>query len=302
MHYEVFRMTFGKLSAAKVNASTQDEVIQSLQTQKNDLEGVIASYKEKITDLEVHHAKVVADMTEAASVVQEDHVKTHAKLQSHIEEIEAQQVAQGGVIKESEARSAKLKETIDGLQVHLTTLLVEKEENANKVSELEVEILELKENQEGHEDVRDALQTQVDELLRKLADADATVGVAAEAAAKKDAEYSDKLKELSVEHEQELEASAARVAEITTSLDDLRTEYDEVVASLQKAKKDAVTEAEQHNLKTVEAEKAHADALAGLSTQLEEVSRDLNVSRRVTLLCLVTHLHPRSKNISITRS
>lgn len=302
MHYEVFRMTFGKLSAAKVNASTQDEVIQSLQTQKNDLEGVIASYKEKITDLEVHHAKVVADMTEAASVVQEDHVKTHAKLQSHIEEIEAQQVAQGGVIKESEARSAKLKETIDGLQVHLTTLLVEKEENANKVSELEVEILELKENQEGHEDVRDALQTQVDELLRKLADADATVGVAAEAAAKKDAEYSDKLKELSVEHEQELEASAARVAEITTSLDDLRTEYDEIVASLQKAKKDAVTEAEQHNLKTVEAEKAHADALAGLSTQLEEVSRDLNVSRRVTLLCLVTHLHPRSKNISITRS
>lgn len=281
MYFEVLRMTFRKLSVAKINALTQDEVIQSLQTQKNDLEAAIASYKEKITHLEADHAKAVVDLTEAASVAREDYVKAHAKLRSHIEEIEAQRVSQGEVAKELEARSAKLKEMtdiIDGLQAHLTALLAEKEENANKVSELEVEILELKENQEGLEDNRDALQTQVDELLRKLANADATAGIAAETAAKRDAEWSDKLKELSMKHEQELESSAARVAEITTSLDHLRAEYDEIVGGLQKAKMDAIIKEEQHNLKMVEAEKAHADALAALSTQLEEVSRDLNVS------------------------
>jgi chromosome segregation ATPase len=276
------RLTLQKLATAKLNASAQDEVIQSLQMQKNDLETVVASYEEKMTELEAGHARVVAGMTEAASAERDAHLKAQAEVGFRTEDIETQKVAHAEVVKELEVRSAELKEKSDAtvaLQARLTTLVAEKEEFANKVSELEVEVLELKETQESLEDVRDGLQSRVDELLSKLTDADAAAGIAADAASKKDAEHSQKLKELSMKHEQELEASAVRVAEITSSLDKSRAEYMGIVNDLNKTKEDIVSKEERHNLKLDEVEKAHADLLAALSSQLEEVSRNLNVSR-----------------------
>lgn len=259
----------------------QAEAIQSLQTQRNDLEAVVASRKEKLTELEANHAEVVAAMTEAASAERDARLKAQAELRLRTEEIEAQTAAHAEVVKELEVRRAELKEkseTTVALQARLTTLVAEKEENATKVSELEVEILELKETQEGLEDVRDALQSRVDELLLKLSDADADAGIAADAADKKDAEHSQKLKELSLKHEQALEASAVRVAEVTSSLDKLRGEHVEVIRDLEKTKEDTVRKEEEHNLKLDEVEKAHANLLAALSSQLEDVSRNLNVS------------------------
>jgi chromosome segregation ATPase len=280
----------------------QDEVIQSLRRQKNDLETVVASHKEKLTDLEAKHMEVVAAMTEAAAAERDAHLKAQAENSLRTEDIEAQKASHAEVVKELEVRRAELKEkteaTVD-LQARLITLIAEKEENANKVSELEVEILELKETQEGLEDVRDALQSRVDELLLKLSDADAAAGFAADAASKKDAEHSQKLKELFLKHDQELEASAMRVEEITTSLNKLRADYDGAISDLERSKKDVVSKEEQYNSKLSEVEKVHAVLLASLSSQLEDVSRNLNVSQSCWLPYLL-NLLSRSKNLSIT--
>lgn len=224
-------------------------------------------------ELEANHVKAVAIMSEAISAERESHSKTQTDLRLRTEEIEAHRIAHA---QELAARSAELKEiagTTETLRARLTTLLEEKEESANKVSELEVEILELKETLEGFEDSRDALQRRVDELLQKLTDADA-------AAIKKDAEHCQTLTDLSAKHEQELEASVARVTEITAALDKLRAEYVEVVGSFERTKKDLVSKEEQHVLKFDEMEKAHADVHARLSSQLEEALRNLSVSWR----------------------
>jgi predicted nucleic acid-binding Zn-ribbon protein len=253
-----------------------------LQTQRNDLEAVVASLKEKVMHLETNHARAIAAMKEAASVERHAHLNAQAELSLRKEDNEAQAAAHVEVTKELEVRRAELTEKNEmtvTLQARLTTLFAEKEENATKVSELEVEILELKEAQEGLEDVQGALQSRVDELLLKLSDANADAGIAAAAAGKKDAEHFQELKEMSLKHEQELEASAVRVAEITTSLNKLKADYVEVVGDLEKTKKDVVGKEEEHNLKLGELEKAHADLLAALSSQLEDVSRNLNVSR-----------------------
>jgi chromosome segregation ATPase len=254
-------------------------------------------------ELEANHAKVVVSMTEAASVEREDHLKTQTELRSRVEDIEAQKVVLAEAVKESEARIAKSKamtEEMEALQARLTTLSEEKEENANKVSELEIEILELKETQETLEDVRDALQGRVDELLRKLADAADAAKVAADAASKENAEHSEKVKELSAKHKQDLEHSAAQVVEIATSLDQLKAEYDKVVDDLENMKKDVASQEEQHNLKLDEVEKAHADVVAGLSSQLAEVSKTLNVSRNGVSVIYAHSLLSRSKNPSMT--
>jgi len=261
----------------------------------------VASHKEKLTDLETKHAEAVATMTEAAAVERDAHLKAQAENSLRTEDIEAQKAAHVEVVKELEVRRAELKETTEAtvdLQARLTTLIAEKEENANKVSELEVEILELKDTQEGLEDVRDTLQSRVDELLLKLSDADAAAGLAADVARKNDAEHSQKLMELSLKHDQELEASVMRIEEIATSLDKLRADYDGAVIDLEKSKKDVVSKEEQYNLKLGEVEKAHADLLAALSSQLEDVSRNLNVSRSRWLPYLL-NLLSRSKNLSI---
>lgn len=221
-------------------------------------------------------------MTEAVAAERDAHLKAQAENSHRTEDIEAQKAAHLEVVNELEVRRAELKEKSEAtvvLQARLTALVAEKEENANKVSELEVEILELKEAQEGLEDVRDALQSRVDELLLKLSDADTAAGIAADAASKKDAEHSQKLEELSLKHDQELEVSTMRAEEITASLDKMRADYDGAVSDLERLKKDAVSKEELYNSKLGEVEKAHADLLAALSSQLEDVSRNLNVSR-----------------------
>ena len=118
----------------------QAEAIQSLQTQRNDLEAVVASHKEKLTELEANHAGVVAAMTEAASAERDARLKAQAELRFRTEEIEAQTVAHAEVVKELEVRRAELKEkneTTVALQARLTNLVAEKEENAIKTLEFE---------------------------------------------------------------------------------------------------------------------------------------------------------------------
>lgn len=207
-----------------------------------------------------------------------------ADLKANLEETEALKVSHAKTVEDLEAQISKLEDKLaaeETSKTQLTTLKAEKEEAAHRISELEVEVLELKEAQDILEDTQNSLQKRVKELDQELADAKAAATLANDNAKMKETEFIEELREMTAKHEKVLEDEAARFTLVTTSLKNLQAEYAEALASHEQAKQELVDQGTKHLADVKDLEKVHADAISSLSSQLEQVSRELNVRRHV---------------------
>jgi len=250
--------------------------------------------------LEKNHAAAAASIEEAAAVEREGLHKVQADFKAILEEMEVLKVSHAKTVEDLEAQISKLEDKLaadETSKTQLTTLKAEKEETAHRMSELEVEVLELKEAQDILEDTQNSLQKRIRELEKDLADAKATVTLAGDNAKIKEAEFTEELKAMSAKHEKVLEDEAAQFTLVTTALKELQAEYAEALAGHEQTKQELVDQETGHLAEVKGLEKVHADALASLSSQLEQVSRELNVSKTTCFregLCLLYDTGTRS--------
>jgi len=259
---------------------TQDELVQALRSQIKDLEATAASYDEQIKQLKESHSSATSALTESTSIQHESLLKAQADVDTISEELKALRLAHANVNKELGNKVTELKEkteAVESLQTQLTSIKAEKEENVHRISELEVEVLELKELQEGLEDTRDSFQKRITALEQDLANAESSAKRAAEAAHKKETDHGEKLNTQAEKYQMELEVEAARFANIASALEKLNAEYAEAVAAHEKTKEEIVDQEKQHTASLEERKKSHADAIAALTSQLENVAHELSV-------------------------
>lgn len=270
-----------QLEAANSTVSSQNALVEKLEARIQELENNISSFEGKIEVLEQANVLSTTSASEAALIEHEALLTAQANLKAISEEVDALKMVHTKAMQESESQITELREqliSVEALQTQLTSLKAEKEENANKLSELEVEILELKETQDGLEDTRDTLQKQVAILEGELAKAAAAAVMADELASQKDASHAQELALLVERHETELAAGSERYNEIAASLEALKSDLLEAVAAKEQVEKDILQKEESHTSKIGELEEVHAAHRASLAADIERISQELKVS------------------------
>ncbi|KAF9475626.1 hypothetical protein BDN70DRAFT_908060 [Pholiota conissans] len=259
-----------QLEDAKSASLGQNDVVTHLQNQVEQLEAVLASSKEKIASLEENAAVGIEASLQAASIHEEALSEARSSYKAATEEIETLKAAHAKALQDSNAQIAELNEKItqtEFLEAQVAALKQEKEENATKLSELEIEILELKEIQDDLEDVRDRLKQQVIVLEDELANAAVASGLAKDDISKKEAGHAQTLDEL---------RKVARYADVVSSLEDIKAQFSEALAAHDQSQQDLLDKEEKHAVKIVELEEASAETQAALLAEIEKITKELH--------------------------
>ena len=245
----------------------------------------MSSSKEKVEVLEKSVAAAASSAAEAASVEREALLKAQADFKALSEEAEALKVSHTKALEDSMRQIAELRETSSvtaTLEAQIASLRAEKEESANKLSELEIEILELKETQEGLEDARDTLQKRITTLEDDLATGAVTSGLAAEAASNKEVEHAQMVEALIEQHKKELESDSVRFAQLTATFEALQKEHSEALVLYEQCKQNLVDSEGRHASELTALEVAQVAQQAAQAAELEKVLKELEVKRELS--------------------
>lgn len=261
--------------------SSQNSVIETLEAKVQELKDSVASYEKKIEALEQANTLSSTAVSEAASIEHEALLTAQADLKAISEEVDALKVVHNKAMQDSESQITELREQLaatEALQAQVVSLKAEKEDNANKLSELEVEILESKEIMEGLEDARDALQKQIAVLEGELVKSAAAIAIADESAKQKDASHTQELALLVERHQAELAAGSESYKELEVSLEDLKSDLLAAAAAKEQAEKDILESEASHTTKVADLQEVHAARQASLTAGIERISDELKVS------------------------
>ena len=270
-----------QLKEARNTAEAQVTLVETLKARIQELEVALSSSQDRAKALEINYATDAASAAEAASVEHESLLQTQADLKAIYEEAErlkaAHKEALEGSTTQVKALEGKAAEN-DELKSQVAFLKSEKEDNANKLSELEIEILELKETQEGLEDTRDSLQRRITTLEDDLAKAAVVSALTAEAASGKEKEHLVQLKEQAERHKEELATRSKRHDEMVASLKSLEEQHADASRAYEQAKQDKISIEHVHASKLSELQQAHAAQQDAQSAEFAKVKAELEVS------------------------
>ena len=247
---------------------------------KKELEAALFSSQDKIKALEQSYAVDIASAAEAASVEHANLLQAQADLKAISEETEELKATHRQALEDSTTQVKALEEKAAGseeLKAQMASLKLEKEDNASKLSELEIEILELRETQEGLEDARDSLQLRITALEDELAKAAVASALAIEAASEKEKAHLAQLNEQVAEHEKELATRSERHAEIVASLKTLEAQHADTLNAYEQAKQDIILIEQTHTSKLSELEQAYAAQRDAQSVEFAKVKAELEV-------------------------
>jgi DNA repair exonuclease SbcCD ATPase subunit len=270
-----------QLKEARNTAEAQVTLVETLKARIQELEAALSSSQDRAKALEINYATDVATAAEAASVEHESLLQAQADLKAISEEAErlkaAHKEALEGSTTQVKALEGKAAEN-DELKSQVASLKSEKEDNANKLSELEIEILELKETQEGLEDTRDSLQRRITTLEDDLAKAAVASALATETASGKENEHLVQLKEQAERHKEELATRSKRHDEMVASLKSLEEQHADTSKAYEQAKQDNISIEQVHASKLSELQQAHAAQQDAQSAEFAKVKAELEVS------------------------
>ena len=269
-----------QLKEARNTAEVQVTLVETLKARIQELEVALSSSQDKAKALENIHAADAASAAKAAAVEHECVLQARADLKAVSEEAERLKAAHNQALEGSTTQVKALEEKAaenNELKSQVASLKSEKEDNANKLSELEIEILELKETQEGLEDTRDSLQRRITALEDDLAKAAVASALAVEAASSKEKEYLAQLKEQVERHEEELATRSKRYDETVASLKSLEEQHAETSKGFEQAEQDKILIEQAHASKLGELQQAHAAQRDAQSVEFAKVNADLEV-------------------------
>jgi chromosome segregation ATPase len=266
-----------QLDGAKADALHQSELVQNLHTQIKTLEGDLLTTKERLNTLQAT-SDAAFSAAKKATVTEEELLKANADLKAMGEEtqtLKAVYTDLGIKLKEFEEKEA-LSET---MKAELVALKTEKEQSASKLSELEVEILELKDNQEAGEDERGKLLTRLKSLEGELAEAISATERSIEDAKVKDEEYARQSADAKKLHEDALKTASDEQAKVIADLEALRMDLSVAQAAHERAKAEANSAMEELTNKLNEAELLHLKKQNNLSEEVKKLTAEVEVHK-----------------------
>jgi chromosome segregation ATPase len=166
----------------------------------------------------------------------------------------------------------------DDLKTGLGRLKEENEEHVNKLSELEIEILELKENQELVEDQREKLLSRIKLMEEELLSATSAKQQVVDDAKAKEADHIALLDEIKKQHNEALEAISEERTNVVVALEALKGDLAASVAAHEQAKVDAQTALEEHTRKLEEAAQVLESQRTELSDEIKKITAELEVT------------------------
>ena len=163
------------------------------------------------------------------------------------------------------------------MNASLDQLKQEKEESAAKTSELEVEILELKETQELLEDERERISTRCKAAEQELTQVSDAKERAVDQLKAMEIEYSAQTEAAENHHHEAIDVISKERDGLIVTLGALKEELAAAFAAHEQAKLDAQTRLDEHVQKLQEVEQSHKDQQAKLSDEVARITAELQV-------------------------
>lgn len=251
----------------------KEELIESLISQRAALEGELLAATDKLEMARI--AQVSASQAEREAVV-----KAEADLEATIAEIEVLKVTHAQATEIVATKSRDLEKStsrIAELEAQVNALKAEREENASKVSELEVEILELRESQETLEDDRENVLAKVKSLEEQISSLLSAAKQAEEGALTKATEFEARVTELHSQHAEQLRSAADERAKVAMTLEIVQAQLKAAQHELEQGRTDAEAAAHSHLQKLKEAEDSFLAQKAQLEEEIKRITSELEV-------------------------
>lgn len=270
-------------------ATSSSELNTKLNERISTLESELSNTKENLVTLQASHDATTAEAATAAAASKEALFKARSELEAIMAETEQLKQVQVSALDEAQKKIEMLEKGVQEagtLQVQLNALNTEKEETATKVSELEIEILELKEAQEVLEDERDQLKNTIKTLQVSFDQSQQDISKAAEDLKTAESRHVATIGDLQQKHAGELAEAAKKHTQVSQTLQDIQRDLEATNTELDKAKKAAVDAEEAHKLKSLEVEQAYMAVQNELTERIASIAQKLEVSPSHVVFCI----------------
>ncbi|RXW19513.1 hypothetical protein EST38_g6336 [Candolleomyces aberdarensis] len=268
-----------QLEAAKTASQASASEVAALLAQIAELEATVAANERILEALQAEHSAVLGDASKASDVEREALFKTKADFEAISKEAEALKAAHAESLRAARATIEELETKVaelESLQSQVDELKAEKEENANKISELEVEVLEVKEQLEELEDTRDKLKATIAGLEADVAKSAQALEELKKSSDEKEADANARAEALKAEHAQELNEASERAAALQDTLRSLQEQLSAALAAQEQAAKDAAAAQASYEEETQKLEAAHAAKEEELNARIAAIQESLD--------------------------
>ena len=260
--------------------ASQAENIRTLEAQIGTLHADIVAAQENFESLRASSDQSSAEAAAAAQMEREAFLRAKADVETVTAEANSLRAAHNKALQDAAARSSELQQRAADV-VTLTTqigeLKVEREESAAKISELEVEILELKESQENTEDEHKRTLDRLQKLEAELSDAIAATQQVLRDAEARDAESTQKVADATLLHANAIHLIKSDLTKAVSEIDVLRTELAAAHVAHDRTKAAAHASAEAYEQEMEETEQSYLSKHIELSEEIKQLTAELEV-------------------------
>lgn len=264
--------------------ASQAANIKTLEAQIETLRADIVAAQENFESLRASSDQSSAEAAAAAQMEREAFIRAKADVETVTAEANTLRAAHNKALEDVTAMSNELQQRtadIVSFTARIGELKAEREESAAKISELEIEILELKESQE---DVEDEHKRTIDRLQK--AEAELTEAIAAmqqvlRDAEARDAESTEKAASVALLHANAVDLIKSDLAKAVSEIETLRIELATAHAAHDETKATAQASAEAHEQEMDEAEESYLSKHIELSEEIKRLTAELDV--RITI-------------------
>ena len=252
--------------------------IKTLQSQITTLESEITSTRSELEALRASSQLSASDAAAAAAVEHEALLKARADLEAIGIETSVLKSAHSAALDEFQQRLSVAEEKakeVQRLETELYSLKRERENTANRISELEIEVLESKDAVEEAEDAKATAESKVKGLEDELAKAKVASTDSLEARERGLLAQFDEAKK---EHEARTAGLQQEQEELLSRLTTLEGELADAQAALEKASQEQQLVAEEHAAKLQSLEQSNQEALSALDAELKRIRNELEVN------------------------
>lgn len=252
--------------------------IKTLQSQITTLESEITSTRSELEALRASSQLSASDAAAAAAVEHEALLKARADLEAIGIETSALKSAHTAALDEFQQRLSVAEEKakeVQRLETELYSLKRERENTANRISELEIEVLESKDAVEEAEDAKATAESKVKGLEDELAKAKVASTDSLETRERGLLAQFDEAKK---EHEARTAGLQQEQEELLSRLTTLEGELADAQAALEKASQEQQLVAEEHAAKLQSLEQSNQEALCALDVELKRIRNELEVN------------------------
>ncbi|KAG1908235.1 uncharacterized protein F5891DRAFT_992179 [Suillus fuscotomentosus] len=267
-----------ELDAAKWASSNHTNNVYDLQSQVVSLTAELVAARENLETLRASSERSSSEAAAAAQNEREAVLRARNDYETISAELEALRASHASTIENFHVRLSETHERAadaDALEAQVRQLRAEREESANKLSELEVEILELKESQEQAEDDHAKALDRLKRVEEELAHAAAATQSALAVSKVREEQHAEQMTEVKEAHSGELQTANDELSNIVADLAALREELAATHAAHEQTKIEAQNTAEEHERQIEETESEFFSKHLELSEEIKRITIEL---------------------------